>query len=258
MVSHSEPYIALADGLVGEQTIVYGMDLRGHGHSEGVRGDYAVFQDFLDDIGAMLQFLADRYPRASFILCGESMGGLAATLFAATGQLGGNQVSLAGLLLWAPAYRPVLGGMSFRDVFMGIGMVLKLIFCRKRVSIGALHEKTFRDPASQAYDETDPLNLPAYSARYLWNINSGMGRLKALGAGRLTIPVCIVHGADDQVVSQPASAAFFEGLAPQVKGANRYFLIPNAWHCIYKDPDFTTENWHQVTEFIARVGENSP
>lgn len=55
---------------------VVGMDYRGHGLSEGERGDFTV-AEIMDDISSLLEFLKDRYRRKIGIM-GSSQGGILA------------------------------------------------------------------------------------------------------------------------------------------------------------------------------------
>lgn len=249
MVSHSEPYIAMADGIVSEKLIVYGLDLYGHGHSEGTRGDYPSFTVFIQNIADMLSFLQQKYPAAIFYLGGESMGGVASTLYMVTSHLATPVVPIQKCLFWAPAYEPNTGGFSFKQVLQGVSMVFNLAFRPTKPTVKVIHEKTFRDPPSLHLDETDPTNLTIYSMRYLWNIKLGIDQLKvAKYAQTFPCPFCIVLGEGDQVVSRKAIETFWNN-TPQ-KSCSEYILVPEAWHCIYKDPDFGAEHWKKVNEFL--------
>ena len=249
MVSHSEPYIAMADGIVSERLIVYGLDLYGHGYSEGIRGDYSNFNVFLQNIADMLEFLQKKYPNATFYLGGESMGGVASTLYMVTYHLQTPVVPIQRCLFWAPAYEPNTSGFSFKEIIQGIKMVFNLLFRPTKLTVNVIHEKTFRDPPSLHLDETDPANLTKYSLRYLWNIKLGIDLLKSVRFSQIfPCPFCIVLGAGDQVVSRKAIEKFWNN-SPQKKHSE-YILVPAAWHCIYKDPDFTSEHWIKVNRFL--------
>lgn len=251
MISHSEPYIALADCLVNEEILMYGLDLIGHGHSDGRRGDYRSFTLFLQNIEDMLGWLAQKYPNATFHLSGESMGGVATTLYLCTRYLEAPTVSIRKALMWAPAYEVVINKPSLAEIWNGITMIFKLIFCPHRASIKATHINTFRDPISQHFDEVDPHNLSHFSVRYLLNINWGMQKLKKIHAPSIIrTPFCIIHGLADRIAAQPASKKFFE--TSVILNQCLYLAIPDAWHCIYKDPSFSEDYWHKIQQFLVQ------
>lgn len=60
---------------------VFGYDQRGHGRSEGLRGDIAHFDDFADDLDGMLRHVETKYPGAEIHLLGHSLGGHIALRF---------------------------------------------------------------------------------------------------------------------------------------------------------------------------------
>jgi alpha-beta hydrolase superfamily lysophospholipase len=249
MISHSEPYMAMADGIVSTDTIVYGLDLEGHGHSEGIRGDYADQQIFLDNIDDALGYLTKKYPNSKIVLSGESMGGLLVTLYLTTVHFEKHQYPIEKVILWAPAYAPLLGTVNLQAVWLGITFLFKLLFAPKRVSIKPIHQDTFRDPLSFEYDLKDPINLQSTSARYTLNVKKGMDKLKRINAPtKIDISICIIHGTGDLIVSQAESQKFFEQCP--TNGKSCYIKVPEAWHCIYKDPAFTEEYWKQLRGFL--------
>ena len=72
---HMGRYQRMAQKLKEQGIAVIGMDLRGHGISNGVRGNTAPREEILKDVDAMLDYAADFYPGVSIVLYGHSMGG---------------------------------------------------------------------------------------------------------------------------------------------------------------------------------------
>ena len=60
---------------------VYRYDARGHGRSEGNRGDLEKFDDFLLDLDIYIDLIKKEYPNLKIVLLGHSMGGLVATSY---------------------------------------------------------------------------------------------------------------------------------------------------------------------------------
>ncbi len=74
------------------------MDLRGHGHSEGVRVDVADFDDYDKDLDVFLARIRQREPGKPLFVFAHSMGGAIVTLDLIT-----RKPDLAGVVLTGPA-----------------------------------------------------------------------------------------------------------------------------------------------------------
>ena len=58
-------------------------DCRGHGRSDGPRGDVQDFQDYLHDVDTVVELVRKAFPGLALFLMGHSMGGLVAAAYAA-------------------------------------------------------------------------------------------------------------------------------------------------------------------------------
>jgi lysophospholipase len=96
---HGEPYASIAAGFTSQSLTFIVPDLRGHGRSEGKRGELAKPHVLRADLGAVIALVSKRHPGAALVLAGESMGGLLAADYAWRGER-----PLAGLVLLAPAF----------------------------------------------------------------------------------------------------------------------------------------------------------
>ncbi len=72
---HIGRYERLAKFLSEKNIAIIGMDHRGHGLSDGIRGDAAPRKDVIEDIDAMLLFAKEKYPQSPIVLYGHSLGG---------------------------------------------------------------------------------------------------------------------------------------------------------------------------------------
>ena len=97
---HSGRYAYLASALMARGVAVRALDLRGHGQSEGPRGQVGSFDDYAADVRAVLDDVLAESDVPVFLM-GHSMGGLvAAAVVVARGTDG-----LAGVVLSSPALR---------------------------------------------------------------------------------------------------------------------------------------------------------
>ncbi len=99
-------------GILAESNIkVLSMDLRGHGISNGVRGDASPRKDILEDIDLLIKYGLEEYPGLPAVLYGHSMGGNIALDY----KFRGNKNNLMdGFIISAPwirLVRPVSGAL---------------------------------------------------------------------------------------------------------------------------------------------------
>ena len=87
-------------GLIREaaKAEVYTIDLRGHGESDGRRGDVDYIGQYVDDLTNVVQEIRQRKPNGKIILAGHSMGGGISLLYA----MQDSAPSIDGYLLFAP------------------------------------------------------------------------------------------------------------------------------------------------------------
>jgi alpha-beta hydrolase superfamily lysophospholipase len=95
--NHSRAYADFTRYIAASGTLVYGLDLRGHGLSDGPRGtmDYG---RVINDIIGFFGFVRRAHPGERYIMIGESMGAAFALRYAAM-----RNDSLSALVLVAPA-----------------------------------------------------------------------------------------------------------------------------------------------------------
>jgi len=78
ITAHSGPYSMIGDPLSKSGFTVYGLDLRGHGLSDGVRGDYPSKDRFVKDICETIAFTKQLHDIV--VLLGHSLGVLSSVL----------------------------------------------------------------------------------------------------------------------------------------------------------------------------------
>ena len=78
LTAYSGPYAMIAEPLSERGFTVYGLDLRGHGLSDGNRGDYPSEERFVKDICETITFVSERHENV--VLIGHSLGILSSML----------------------------------------------------------------------------------------------------------------------------------------------------------------------------------
>lgn len=144
---HSGRYRPLAEVLAARGISVFSFDLRGHGRSQGARGDVSAFPRFLEDLLVMEELMTEEVPQAPRFLLGHSLGGLIALERLRT--LGGG---FAGAVLSAPWLAVAQPAWLRR-----FGRVVGWLFPRTPVPGGLGPSRLTRDPDMAEAWRNDPL-----------------------------------------------------------------------------------------------------
>ncbi len=78
ITAYSGPYGMIAEPLTEKGFTVYGLDLRGHGLSDGNRGDCPSMERFIDDLCETLAFVKQRHTKV--VIMGHSLGVLSSLI----------------------------------------------------------------------------------------------------------------------------------------------------------------------------------
>ena len=171
---------------------VLSFDQRGFGESGGRRAHVTAFDEFLADVELLL---ADRRSLdVPVILLGHSLGGLISTSYLVGGR---PQPDLA--VLSAPALDAELP--TWQRI---VAPVLGTIIPRLKIPADFDGSILSRDETVQVAYETDPLRVPASTARLGRETLRAMKHVR-MTLDRLRVPTYVLHGADDTLVLPSAS-----------------------------------------------------
>jgi acylglycerol lipase len=222
---HSGRYCHVIDALVEQDFAVYVIDLRGHGRSEGPRSQIGRFDDFVDDFELLTVQAVSEQKDKPFYVLGHSMGGLIATRYALR-----HQAEMAGLILSAPAIlidentSPIM-----RNILLGLARI--------GPNWALLPERNgllSRDPEVERKKKTDPL---------AGNVKISLGTARALliaseetrkQTSQLSLPLLVMHGADDTLTFPSGSRMLVEQAASQDKTLK---IWPGLRHEIFNEPE---------------------
>jgi alpha-beta hydrolase superfamily lysophospholipase len=223
---HSAPYHVVAEALVPAGHHVVGIDLRGHGHSGGVRGTVPGPRAIVADIDAVAGWVRATHGVARVHLLGESMGGLVALNYAAA-----RVERLASLVLVAPAIRVACTQVArLSNLVLAPGL-----FTPQRPVLdlaGARLDEATVDEAFKRARRADPLAHNVVGIRYL----PGLARLRARWrdkARRVTVPTLIFHGRRDAILDWRGSRALHAAIGAAVR---ELVLLDDARHTLFWDP----------------------
>lgn len=211
---------------------VHGWDHRGHGQSEGPRGDIPDAEALLRDTARVID--AVHRPSSAghrLVMLGHSMGGAVAARFAAealTGRPAAWSRPLDGLVLSSPALDPGLNAGQKLALALAGALAPGLA-----VSNGLKPEWISRDPAVvQAY-AADPLVHDRITARLTrFIIDAGARAID--DAPRWTLTTLLMWAGADRCVAPRGSEAF-AAAAPANVVATRPW--PGLAHEIFNEPE---------------------
>lgn len=201
---HSGRYQNIIDKMEGQGISFYGLDHRGHGRSEGKPGHINRFTDYTSDLKRFMEIVRYEQPDHPIILMGHSMGGLIAFHYALQ-----YPEDIEALILSSAGLIPVVPVPAWQQA---MGRVLSILAPGFTMSTGL-------DAAGLSHDQCvvtdylhDPLVHDKVSARWFTEfIKAGQTALQQ--AGKLTMPLLIIHGQDDPIVDHRGSLQTVESAA---------------------------------------------
>lgn len=195
--SHGGQYVWAAEKFMQRGFIVYALDLRGRGKSDGPRFYVDNIADYVADLGIVIDLAKSRDANLPVFLLGHSAGGVVSCCYALEMQDG-----LAGLICESfafkvPAPKFVLGIIKFLSGFFPRLPVLKLKnedFSRDGEAVRVLND----DPLIT--NETQPTATVAALVRADEHLKREFPSIK--------LPVLILHGTADKA-TVPSGSEFF-------------------------------------------------
>jgi len=216
------PHVAAALNQAGFAVI--GLDLRGHGRSEGPRGFTPSYDAYLDDMDLLLGEARSRYPGGRIVLYGHSLGGLLVLYYpirrkaAVSGVVASSpQLRLA---FKPPAWKTTMGRLMF-NVWPGFIM-----------PSGLEQAALSRDPEVVRAYAADPLVHDRVSARLgIGLIDIGQWLLDH--ASEFSLPLLVYNGSQDRLVSADAVREF----AAKVPGNCTLKIWDGLYHETHNEPE---------------------
>ena len=204
---------------------IYGLDLPGHGKSDGEREVIERFADYIDPLAKYYQMVKNWQPDKPVFIFGHSMGGLITCCF-----LLDHPADFKGAILSAPAIKV---SDSISPVTVTMGKILSRILPKARVvslDPGAIS----RDPEVVEAYVNDPLVFHGKTpARLAAEMLKAMKRVKAK-AENITLPFIAVQGGKDKLVDPSGAQMLYDKAGSKDKTLKVY---EGLYHEIHNEPE---------------------
>jgi acylglycerol lipase len=222
---HSSRYARLAGELNRDGFAVYGMDLRGHGKSDGARAWVTSINDFLNDIELFIDRVSQEQPDKPIFLLGHSMGGLLTAWLAIS-----RPPELNGLIFSGPAI--MVGGKVF-PILRHLAAFFSVVWPGLRfVRMGCRFIS--RDTQVVEDFKNDPL---VYHGKFPVRTGAEILRVAKLAQRRLDeihLPILVMHGSSDIVADADGSRLLYARASSSDKTLRLY---KGLYHEIFSEPE---------------------
>ena len=219
---HSGLYPMVADYIVGREMAVHAFDMRGNGRSDGPRGYVERWSQYLEDLARFLALVGTDDPGRPVFLIGNSLGGLIALEYALRTPDG-----LRGVVtVSAP-----LGELSVPAPLLALGRVMSRVWPRFSLETGMDLSGLARDPTVAEQILADPLFHRRGTARLSTEVTTAIARVRS-GADSFRLPLLVLHGSDDRMVSPVGSRQFAARAGSPDKQLIEY---PGGYHALFAD-----------------------
>jgi acylglycerol lipase len=222
---HSGRYANVVNHYVPLGYAVYGIDLIGHGKSEGEREMVKRFEDFTEPIETFYKMVVGWQPGKPIFMYGHSLGGLIAAYY-----LLDHQEDFKGAIISGPLAK-------IPDNITPMTVLLSKILVAIAPKMGMIgldtnylsHDRTVVD----SYN-ADPLVFHGKTPIKL-TIETLNGMIRASSEmNRITLPAFILHGSLDKIVDPSSSQMVFEKIGSQDKTLKMY---EGMYHEVHNEPD---------------------
>ena len=221
---HSGRYNHLGGYLKGAGYALLAFDLRGHGRSQGQRGYSPNFRALLQDISLSLEEGQKLYPGRPLFLYGHSMGGTLVLNYVLR-----NRPSLAGVIVTSPLLRTAFAPPLWKVI---LGRIMYYLWPNLSLANELDCQGISRDPAIVHAYKNDPLVHDRLTPRL--GIDLLRGGLWAFEhAAEFTLPLLLMHGDADSIVSAKASGEF----AARAGNSCTLKIWPGLYHELHNEPE---------------------
>ena len=226
MGEHGGRYIELAEYLGSGGFECFLPDLRGFGKSAGKRGTLRHFSDYFEDLKVIQRLAGVPDDRRPFFVLGHSYGALVAASWVAAFPA----LRCRGLVLTSPNF-----GIAIRvgPVRHGLAIAMARVNPDFTQDNGVDPDLLTHDVSMRQRHARDPLIHGRISVGLYREMTGQLSRVDEV-ASKILCATLVLQAGDDRIVSQSATAHFFEKLASEDKELHVY---ENLYHEILNETE---------------------
>ena len=236
---HSGRYDHWAKRYVEKGFAFVGFDLRGHCNSQGNRGAIMKFNDLLDDIDQLIKETEKLFPDIPVFLYGHSLGGNLVLNYTLR-----RKPFIKGVIATSPWLRLVEEVPSY---LMYLAQVLRFFvpFVTMDNKLDPTHISRDKEMVDRYVSDTLVHNRISVEL-FLGALNAA--KWSVLHAREFHLPVFLMHGTGDKIVSHKGTEAF----AAKIDELSTYKSWEGAYHELHHE-DIADELFNSQFEWIEKV-----
>ncbi len=220
---HAGRYDDWARRFTQEGLMVYAIDLRGHGHSDGKRGHVNHLSEYFDDIGTMVRRCKRNWGDLPQFLYGHSMGGALVLSF-----LLKRRQDFSGAIITSPWLKLV---EPPGPLLQKMALSLDKVFPGFTFSTGIKSTQLTQQASGQAESDSDKLMHSRISLRTFNQLNAVTADILERANG-FNLPLFFAHGTEDTLTSFEVTEEYAERVGPLAT----FFAAEGARHEIHREP----------------------
>jgi alpha-beta hydrolase superfamily lysophospholipase len=198
-LEHSGHYKYLVDSLLEKGFALTGLDLRGHGRSEGKRGHVMDWNEIREDMGFYLSKLEKEFPGKPLFLFGHSMGGAIALDYSLR-----RSPALSGVILSGAAISTAI----YNSILISASRLVSAFFPSLTVNLNYDFSILSRDPSVVEEYVNDPLVLSTNSLRFATEYLKTVAWVRDHPSD-WKLPLLMLYGSEESFVSLEDINKFF-------------------------------------------------
>jgi acylglycerol lipase len=221
---HSQRYTHVAQAFTDAGYSFFAFDLRGHGRSPGLRGDFPSFEAVMKDIDSISSIVAEKYPQLPSILYGHSLGGLLVLYYVLS-----QTSKISGVIATGPGLRMAVDPSALK---IKVGRTMMSIRPTLDFSNDIDRSGLSRDKTVVSAYIADPLVHDRVTARLgIEGLDTGKWVLD--NADKLSLPLLLMQGTADRIVNPRTTRLFAEKL----DGRTTYKEWDGYYHELHNEPE---------------------
>ncbi len=226
MGEHSGRYQNIVDYLLPKGFALFGLDIQGHGKSEGKRGHISHFSLFAGQVEQLITTTKVQQDNKALFLYGHSMGGLIVLDY----LMKYSNQNLNGVIFTSPAFEISIKIPAWK---LFLGKIISYLAPSVTMNNGINPNELSHDKVVVEMYEKDELVHDRTSAGLFFSMQSVIKKAKSQ-ARDIQTPALLMLGDNDKIISKDGAMSLFNILGSKDK---KLYICPNSSHELLNEID---------------------